>query len=155
MSWNPWPRPCHLRVPATLVALIVLLSPGEAPAARRRAPVPCDPGRFVIATGPLAAASVTMSAVVVEPGNMLEVPALCVPVRARRQVSRTATRWTARWRAGCSGVGKGPATLRAKVAAPGCDAVEGTLIARRAGKKLRFQAIRSRCGDGVVDTGAG
>src|SRR5262245_29760289 len=116
-------------VPAMLVALVALLAPGDAAAARRQAPTPCDPGRFVVgSTGP-PAAHLAMSGIVVEPRNRLVVPGLCGATRARTKSSRRATRWTARWRKGCAGVGKGPATLRATVTAPGCHRMEGILVA--------------------------
>jgi hypothetical protein len=89
--------------------------------------------------------------VVVLEGGTLAIGGACPAVAATTKGSAKRTRVKARW-AGCAGVA-GPLRLTAKIVG-GCGTMKGKLK-RRGAKAERFVALRSVCGDGVLDRAAG
>jgi hypothetical protein len=133
-----------------LVAALLFLVPSSG-AARR--PV-CPDGRFVQAT-PIVPGSPggAFDAVVIADGQ-ISIESGCEPTRARLRGLRTGdTRVRARWRE--SGTLR-KVRLNGTIIADGepCGLLQGALRARRT-QGIPIAAPRSRCGDGIVDPGAG
>jgi hypothetical protein len=88
---------------------------------------------------------------VVVAGSRVEVDSGCNSVAALITATRKATVVRAHWPR-CGSLQK--VRLRGRMAAPACTTMTGTLSAKHH-KPVAFQAVRSTCGDGVVDPGAG
>ena len=134
---------------ALLVALVALV-PGVA-GAKKSSHTPCG-GRFLLDPGeapPFASAASTGIDSFVLDGKKVTIGASCT---ARAKLHATSSGWkvVARWKT-CAGIPR--ALLRAKVGYD-CRDLAGTLGAKRHRPKA-FAAHRSRCGDGLVDAGAG
>jgi hypothetical protein len=133
-----------LLVPTTVLLVLV----GPASAARPR-PDPCA-GRYVIvpATTLLGTDGPRVEAVEVGADGRVSLGP-CGEVSARRRVRRGATSLRAKWPS-CADVGK--VVLRARIAAPACDRLEGT-VKRPGTPKVVFAAERVACGDGRLGPG--
>jgi hypothetical protein len=136
------------RTPPVLAALFALSAAslsGIPAGSRQRALLPlCEPARYLlVGDPPLADAFVTGDATVGLEG-------LCdAPPTMRLKATRQGTRVVATWR-GCPGL-RGRVKLRG-VIAEGCETLEGRVKARRFRQRIR--GVRSRCGDGRIDSGA-
>jgi|GEM_PF-5323269 len=132
-----------------LLALVLTLA---APASAARVQ-PCGDGRFLLAEGtwllgdPQGSArqGITFSS------RQLAIDGRCEATRAKVKAGRRATVLAARWPA-CGDRRK--VRLVGKLAAPACDVLRGTVRAKRSGA-VGFEATRSVCGDGYVDSAAG
>jgi RHS repeat-associated protein len=140
-----------------LAVLLVLLAPGEPGpvAARKPKPTPCPPGRFLVAaTGaPLltSGASVTDGEAFAVGAGEVAFHAHCPPRRAKIRAFRNSTKVTVNWPA----CGEARAVrLTARIDAPACNLLRGTLRARKQ-RPRAFRAVRSTCGDGVLDAAGG
>jgi cysteine-rich repeat protein len=132
--------------------LLALLLAAGTPAGARTAP--CAGGRFVV-DGPTAllagATSPVLPDAVVIAATTLGIASGCDPTRFRERVTRKGTRLRAKWPF-CQ---EGPKRVRVRVVlAPDCETLTGR-IRMRGVPKRKFTARRSRCGDGIVDTGGG
>lgn len=137
-----------------LVALGVCLGLAPDGAARRR-PAACPDARYVVAGTTLSGVPGSSDGVFVADGT-IALASGCAPTKLKRRSRATRDRLAGRWKR-CTaddGTVVKRVRLRGRVAAPACDVVEG-VVKVRGRKPLRFTATRSRCGDGVVDLGAG
>lgn len=103
----------------------------------------CDAGRFAVTAGQ----DVLGASILVLDGAAVTVEGAC-PAVGRAKPGRKGTRVAAAWD-GCGAARK----LRLRATARDCEALRGTMRVR--GKRRRFAATASTCGDGVVDAGAG
>jgi len=138
---------------ALRVVGLVLCLAAEA-SARGSRPAACSGGRFLLDAGQHLVAGgnpVQVDAVVIGgPSPTLSVASGCPAVPGTLKRVGKATRVTAKWPAGACPALKGVVHLVAKFDAS-CTTLRGKLAARKFNQK--FQAKRSRCGDGVVDRG--
>ena len=133
-----------------LIAIAILLLPGASGAAKRSKPVPCAAARYlVVEGGPLigGAAGSPVDAIVVAP-KRISIAGGCV-AKASMRASRKFTGIHARWKS-CPPLKK--ITLTARIAAPQCSEMQGTVKAKKT-KAHRFRALQSTCGDGRFDPG--
>src|SRR6266850_360519 len=136
-----------------LFTIALLLVPISA-VAKRRPPVACDPGTFLVAPGDQA----KLATLIGPATNFTFGPAGAVTlgscgatgrVKAKRRKTIVSARFVA-----CGTATK--ATLAVTIAAPGCSAARGTLRAKRR-KPMRFSATRTTssllavCGNGIRD----
>jgi Leucine-rich repeat (LRR) protein len=131
----------------TVVGLIVTAGAGEA---KRPKPTPCPPARYVIVEGAPLVDDVVVAgadAIAVAPSE-LTIAGNCTAVPSTK-ATRKSTRVRARWDS-CGTLTK--LKLGAKIAAPSCSEMRGTLKAKKA-KPHRFRAVLSTCGDGHFDAG--
>lgn len=120
-------------------------------AAKRPKPEPCAGGRFLVAGDPLLpGGTATPDAVIV--GDTASIASGCAPVRVRVKATKKGTRLTAKWKS-CTGI-TGKAQMTGTID-PTCQTLSGKLRAKKAKLKRTFTATLGRCGDGVVDAGAG
>jgi hypothetical protein len=123
------------------------------PAGAASRPVRCPDGRFVQAAAIVGgSAAGAFDAVVLEAGYV-SIASGCEPARARVRATQAGTRVRARWRR-CGELRH--VRLAGTIIEDGepCQRLFGTLRARgQAGSPV--SATRSRCGDGIVDTGRG
>ena len=138
------------RIVVLLGVVSLVLAPAAGLAARAK-PQPCSSGRFMVEGSRIVpgddAIAVDMVALA---GGRVSVASGCPAARARSRATATGTRLRARWM-GCPGL-TGRVTLKARLDAL-CTGMQGRLQARRFVRP--FSAVRSRCGDGTVDGGAG
>lgn len=136
-----------------LVAIAVLLA--STATAKRSRPTPCAPGTFDLAdadaTGAESRLGASADALTIDTGKIALGPC---PATGRVKARRKVTLLKARWKT--CGTARN-VRLDAKIAAPACDTVRGTLKVKRA-KALRFTATRRTiraavCGDGHIDAG--
>ncbi|MCW5889143.1 MAG: hypothetical protein KIT14_01185 [bacterium] len=136
-----------------LLLLVVVHAVHPAVAAKRPKPEPCAGGRFlVLEGGPLVAeaGSPRFDAVAIAAGQV-GIDSGCAPARVKLKATKKGTVVRARWaRCGSARAVK----LQATIAAPACDTMTGVRKAKKQ-KAVRFRAVRSRCGDGAVDTAGG
>ncbi|MCW5892760.1 MAG: hypothetical protein KIT14_19785 [bacterium] len=138
-------------LPAVLALAVLVLA---APAAARKRPPACPDGGFIVTGTTLTGLPGSSDGVFVV-GKQVRLASGCDATKLRRRSRAARDRLAARWKrctAGDAVVKR--VRLRARVAAPACDTLEGT-VKVRGRKKMRFTATRSRCGDGVVDGSAG
>lgn len=128
---------------------VLLTLVAAAPAAARRTHAPCRSGRFLVAGPPLVADGAAGAGVLVLDGGTLTM-GTCTATRTRVRATARGTRVVARF-ASCHGL-PGRALLRATADAA-CARFDGRLRGR--GLSRAFTAARTRCGDRVVDAGAG
>lgn len=126
-------------------------------AAPARAAEPCPAGRFVVVEGVLLPEAGASREFVVLGADTLTVTGGCPDIAARLRARRNgvtrvrAVWWTA---SPCAGLA-GKAALTGKIVET-CARFEGKLVARKASPRKRpFVALRSTCGDGIADAGAG
>ncbi len=141
-----------------LALLLVLLASGdrERASARKPKPAPCPPGRFLVLPGagallPDATGGTVGTEALAVDGITVALGERCPAVRATIRATRRFTKVVVRWPA-CGDVRR--VRLIAKIETPDCAVLRGTLRA----KKLRarsFTAVRSTCGDGVLDVAGG
>jgi cysteine-rich repeat protein len=113
----------------------------------------CPPGRFLVVGEPLvtgAVATPAVDAIVIAPQG-LSIDSGCGAVVFRQRTTKKGTRLRARWPF-CQ-TGNGKVRLRALLA-PSCDAMNGTFRMRHTPARP-FHAVRTRCGDGIVDRDGG
>ena len=136
---------------AAAAALLTLVLSGESSARR---PAPCPDGTFLadgkaLVTG--EAAPVTARIAIAAP--TIAIAGVCPdPVRVHLVAGRKLTRVSASWRSCPSLAGR--VTLKARIAAPACDTLVGTLIAKRARPRRRraFSAPRAPAPASLVAT---
>ncbi len=139
------------RVIASTIGVAVI---GTFLAAHAAKPPLCSGGRFLV-TGPsiLTGEAVHELEAVVLEGGQLSVGDACPAVRAKVKRTKHGTTVRAAWKQ-CTGL-KGRAKLTGKIAPEACTTLTGTFAAKKAKVKRSFTAIVTRCGDGMVDAGAG
>jgi hypothetical protein len=122
-----------------------------AAAPRRPKLTPCPPGRFLVdpQRAPLiqGAAAPAIEAVEVAAPARVSITSGCAEVRAKVTARRSFTQVTAKWPV-CGS--KRKVRLEAKIATPACNVMKGRLEVRGSRPK-NFRAVRSACGDGIVD----
>jgi len=119
-----------------LVALVLPLSAG---AATRRSE-PCPDGRFPLAGVEAIGTAGGVESVVLQDGTLAIDDGVCPPVAARVKATRKATRLRARWRS-CPGL-DGRVTLKARLSAPECTQLRGTITVSAKPRKRRFRVAR-------------
>jgi len=135
------------------LALLVLAFPALS---KKPKPVPCPEGRFLLPAGTVLVPGgppVDLDAVIVD--ESAKTPAIgiasgCDPGPGSLKATKKGTVVKGHW-AACG------TAVNVKLAArieTGCVTMTGTVKAKRQ-KKRAFTAVRSTCGDGVVDPGAG
>ena len=137
MSHRP-PAPGVVRLGCAVVLALATA------AAARTSPPPCRPAEYAIAGEPVGTAASTT----VEIGTRVGLGATC-PLTGevvRRATGRGVTRVRARWDS-CPGL-PGPVRFRGKIV-DDCTHVVGRVRAR--GYRRRLEALRSDCGDGVLE----
>jgi len=121
--------------------------------AEAKRPAACPDGRFLLPAGAglLAPPAAGDRQVVSLAGRQLAIDGLCEPRKAKIKASRRATVVGARWRS-CGDLEN--VRLSAKIAAPACGVLRGSLKAKKR-RPIAFEAGRSACGDGFADRAAG
>jgi phosphohistidine phosphatase SixA len=128
-----------------LTALLVLLAPRIGAAGRA---TPCPPGRFLVASDVPPPAGEVVEVITLADDGTLTLPG-CGPAAATVRAGKKWTRVRARW----SPCGEHRRLrLTAKIAAPGCTELAGRLRGTKY-PAVAIAAVRSTCGDGVLDTG--
>jgi len=139
---------------AVSVLLATTLLAGSFPvlAAKRPKPEPCPSGRYLIVGEPLVAGENTPTTDGLQVGTLVAIDELCGPVapKALRAHRNGVTDVHAKWST-CNRLA-GKVRLDGKLI-DGCSRFKGTLKAHKF--KRQFEAVLSRCGDGIVDPGAG
>src|SRR5262249_22527569 len=116
---------------------------------KKSKPTPCASGRFLNRGAHILPGDAGANEAIVLNGSRIALGE-GGPLTPRRVKAHNAfTSVTARWRA-CAGL-TGPATLRARIAAPGCSVLSGSFRAKKSGIQKSVTATRSTCGDGVFD----
>ena len=141
--------PSRRSVRAVLVLLVV--GGGIAPVLARKKPKPepCPPARYLISGTPLIAGDTTPAAHALQASALgISLDDLCgsVPPKPFAANKKGITKVRARWTA-CTRL-TGKVKLSGKIV-DGCTHFTGTLKAKKF--KRTFDAVRSRCGDQVVD----
>jgi len=119
---------------------------------------PCSGTRFVVVQDALPGVQGASTVETIILGDAsVEIPGQCpqIPAKIKRKTNGT-TRIRAAWhrKTACAG-GTGKVTLKGTVTS-GCARIEGVLKNRNALPRKRvFAAGRSRCGDALIDAGAG
>ncbi|HLK11094.1 MAG TPA: pectin acetylesterase-family hydrolase [Candidatus Binatia bacterium] len=141
--------------PRRLVAVLVVVFGGAGLAdAKRAKPPSCPAGRFLVspASEPLLPGiSPAIDAITIDGAGHVSLDGCGAAGRDAVKARRRFTAIKARWHR-CGAFAQ--VALSAKVAAPGCDAMAGSLRARKTRRKV-FSAERSLCGDGRLDTVGG
>ena len=155
---NPISNPMMRRRPELALALtafaalaLMLALPASAKKAK---PLPCTPpanARFVQAGRPIIAGQTTTADAVSIAGTTVSIGSACTSAPVKLQPKKGFTLVTAKW-APCGGL-KGKVKLNAKLNAPGCDRLVGTVRAKKFTGAI--SATLSRCGDGIPDAGGG
>src|SRR6185436_16701129 len=116
-------------------------------AARKAPPAPCNAARYLIIGDPILGKTAGVAV-----GPSVSLDALCNPVAPKRLKAnrKGVTTVVAKWPQ-CDGL-TGAVVLKAKILS-GCTTLQGTLKAKKF--KQKINAAKSRCGDGIVDPGAG
>jgi Pectinacetylesterase len=139
----------------SLFVLVLTLVPAL-PALAKKAPV-CPDGRFVQETRiiPVGGSAGGAFDVVVVQGGQISIGSGCAPVHAQLRGKKDgSTSVHAKWKK-CGDYRK--VKLNARIVADGdetCARLTGSLKAKKA-SAIALDATRTRCGDGIVDTGAG
>jgi phosphohistidine phosphatase SixA len=118
--------------------------------AATRASTPCPPGRFLVTSPVPPPAAEPVEVVAFDAAGTLTIDG-CGPTAATVRAGRSWTRLHARWEP-CGQHRR--LRLRARIHAPECTTLEGWL--RGTGyPATEFSAVRSTCGDGVLDVAGG
>ncbi|HXJ35463.1 MAG TPA: hypothetical protein VMS22_15625 [Candidatus Eisenbacteria bacterium] len=133
---------------SAFVLAILLACPGPAPAKQPRPPV-CTPGRFVVQGGQLLASIADSASLTIGDGTAAIGAGCPFGVSRIARPKRTST-LTAFWKI-CTGIARVRVKARFDAA---CDTLTGAVTGKKQ-KRQKFTATRSRCGDGIVDAGAG
>jgi hypothetical protein len=140
-----------MKLPTLVIGLTALVIVGILAAPKKPAPTPCPAGRFLVdpTEAPLVVggARPPIDAVELDASTGIVISSGCPAAGARVKASGKFTKVTAKWPA-CGSLTK--VRLNAKIAAPTCNVLTGTLKAANA-KPKKFDASRSACGDGVLD----
>src|SRR5262245_16799285 len=136
---------CTPRGLRTITALCVAASLALAADADARKAPGCADGRFVVTQGaePLGAGTVFILQ-----GGALTIEGACATTGTVGRPGRRGTKVSAHWDS-CGTL----QNLRLRASARDCSQLRGKLRGR--GRKGRFVAVASTCGDGIVDTGTG
>jgi glucose/arabinose dehydrogenase len=134
---------------ALSIALVagVLLAPHVSAAGTK--PVPCEPGRYLDFSN---LQLIDVDAYAIEIGDTIAIPSGCPAVPLRRRVTRRGTKINVVLR-DCSDP-TGPVRLKARID-PTCLAMEGVWRSKKDRLRVEFTAMRSVCGDGIVDEEGG
>jgi len=129
------------------VIAVALLVPATSPA-RKPKPEPCPPGRF-LAAAPLLPDGGGGVVTLGDGAAALDAcgAAAVVTIRAKRRFTKVTARWPS-----CGAFAR--LRLVGRIAAPDCGLLRGTLKARKA-RPQKLAAVRSTCGDGLLDAGGG
>jgi len=124
-----------------MLAGVVALAFGG-PAAAKGKPTACPAGRFMLSNASLVVGAGAPANDVVEiSGSQISTGSGCPPVHVSLKPKKKFTAVSARWKS-CSGL-TGPASLKAKIAAPACDTLSGKFIAKKVKPKTKkFTAKR-------------
>jgi len=120
-----------------LLLLTLTLAPA-ADAARRSEP--CPDGRFPLAGVEALGAAGGVESVVFQDGTLAIDDGVCPPVTARVKATRKATILRARWQS-CPGL-DGRVKLKARLAAPACGELRGSITVSKKPRKRRFRVAR-------------
>jgi len=133
-----------------LLALLLAVAPADA---RKEKPTPCPDGRFrVVGEALVPGGAVPLPDAIVVAAPQLAIASGCEARKGRVKATRKkGTLLKAKWKQ-CGELRK--VVLVATIASPACDVVTGTIKAKKM-KKRRIEALRSACGDGVLDAGNG
>jgi hypothetical protein len=129
-----------------MLALGLVESPAKKPPA-------CMSGRFLVVGPSIVTGDAKHD---VEPVSLadgrLAIADACAPTKVRLKRTKRGTAVRSAWKS-CTGF-KGRVRLGGTIM-PDCSTLTGTLVARKSKVKRAFTAIVTRCGDGLVDAGAG
>jgi YD repeat-containing protein len=138
----------------TAVGLGGVLLVGSGVTQNRKAE-PCPAGRYVVVPGsaPLLASTPTgeRDVVVIDTAGHVAIESGCEEILGKVRARRKATRVRALW-ATCGEAER--VRLRARILAPVCTEMRGRVKAKKT-RRVKFTAIRSTCGDGIIDPDAG
>src|SRR5437016_1382816 len=139
-----------------LAAVVAVLCAAPAALARSQGPTPCADARYLLTAPLIVRDGGPATDVLTVAGSQVTLASGCpgttaTRIKARKRFTEIVVTWPA-----CTGL-PGQATLRAHVDAGTCARMSGTFAVRAKPRRkpLSFTAERSRCGDGVLDTGAG
>ncbi len=136
-------------------SVLGLVAPGPAALAKRPKPTPCPPGRFLVdgQNAPLLQGSTAprTDVVAIRDPRRLSIASGCPEIDAKIKAGRKFTQVNARW--GVCGAASG-VRLKGRIAFPECRVLEGRLKVKGS-RPQAFRAVRSRCGDAIVDQGGG
>jgi len=130
----------------TLLALSVTVTVADA-----AKPALCPDGRFMVQNGAVLVSGAAVPNVLVVSGGTLAIASACDAAPGRVKAARKGTRLVGRWKP-CGEIAR--VTLKGMIAAPDCTTMTGVVKAKKT-PKVRFTAVRSGCGDGIVDAGGG
>jgi len=136
----------HSRI--SLVVFALALCSTAADAAK---PALCPDGRFVVQNDAVLVAGAPTPNVLVVSGGTLAIASACDAAPGTVKAARKGTRLIGHWKP-CGEIAR--VKLKGMLPAPDCTTVTGIVKAKKT-PKVRFTAVRSRCGDGVVDAGGG
>lgn len=137
--------------PVPLLLVAALLGTVAVVSAHRAKPAPCPDARWVVGAGAERLGDGSGAPVILAlTDGAIALDGGCAPTVQHVRVGRKGTRLRLRIGA-CAGLSA--VRVQARLA-PTCDAIVGTVRARRT-KPIAFAATPSRCADGVVDAGAG
>ena len=145
-----------MRLGLRLAARAAVLFAAPAALAGNQGPAPCAGGRYLLAAPLVVRDGGPQTDVLTVAGLQVTLASGCpataaTKIKARKRFTQIVVTWPA-----CTGL-PGKATLKAQVDAATCARMRGTFAVRAKPRRkpLSFTAERSRCGDGVLDTGAG
>ncbi len=121
------------------IALVVLLGIVGPADARKRPPMPCADGRFLIAGEALMTGSAAADDMIVIRGTRLAVKSGCGPATIQVQATSAGSELRAKW-PGCRAA-RGTVRLRARFDGS-CDLLSGDIVNKRAKRRLSFSARR-------------
>ena len=132
----------------SLIAILGLALPADA-----KRTSPCPDGRFLAPDGVALLGSVARAGrdAVSLGARKVGIDGGCAPRKATITATKKATRLSVRW-SSCGD--KRKVRLKAVIAAPACDTLQGKVSARKT-PGVTFTAARSVCGDGYADTAGG
>ena len=144
----------RFRLVAASAALLTLMAAVTPAAAKKPLPAQCPDGRFLVQGTPLIAGVGTPTIEAVTFGPSVAISTGCTAMPAKVTRTRKGTVVKVAWPS-CTGL-PAKAKLSATILAPDCDTMKGALTAPKTKpKKHPLTALRSRCGDGVVDADGG
>jgi hypothetical protein len=139
------------------LALLSLLALRHPALSRKPAPTPCPGGRFLLPAGSppiLNGGSADPDVVTVDDGHtppLLAIASGCLAAPGTVKATKKRTNVKGQWPT-CGVVAK--VKLTASIEQATCRTMTGTVKGKHL-KRRRFTAVRSTCGDGVVDPGNG
>jgi hypothetical protein len=134
---------------AIAYSALALTSWGKAPK-----PTPCPGGRFLVSGSPLVVGDTAPAPEAVTlAGSQVSVGTSCPATAAKIKATKLKTKVQVGF-ATCTGI-TGKVKLKAVIDKATCSSMTGTFVAKKSKVKESFTAKLSRCGDDVVDPGAG